>query len=77
MTFRAATDRLLALGITMAELAHACGVAHNTIRRARLGPESPAYRPPPGGWEAIVSRMATERAEELSRLARELGEPGD
>ena len=77
MTFRAATDRLLALGIDMAELAHACSVAHNTIRRARLDPASPAYRPPPGGWEAIVAQMARDRAEELLRLARELGEPGD
>ena len=76
MTFRAVTDRLLALGINMAELAHACSVAHNTIRRARLDPDSPAYRPPPAGWEAIVTRMATERAEGLARLARELGEPG-
>ena len=76
MTFRAATDRLLALGINMAELADRCGVAHNTIRRARLDPDSPAYRPPPAGWEVIGARMARERADELTSLARELGEPG-
>lgn len=68
MNFKMATDRLTKK-ITADDIAEAFGVARNTIARARLDPSSPAYRSPPGEWEKVLARLATERIVELRELA--------
>lgn len=73
MEFRDAA-RVLGRQITSAEMAKVLGVSDYTIRQARLEPGKTAtgYRRPPAGWEAVVVRLARERARELERLADEL-----
>lgn len=71
MDFRTATDRLKDR-VTDQDLADACGVAHNTIRRARMDPESPNYRSPPANWREVVARLAEDHARRLFELAKEL-----
>ena len=58
--------------ITLSDIATACGVADNTIRRARMDPSSANYRPPPDGWEQAIAKLAREKARELLGLAEEL-----
>ena len=48
------------------------GRVPQTIRRARLDPETRGYRPPPTGWEKAIANLARERAGELVKLAEEL-----
>jgi hypothetical protein len=67
MDFVEATDRLTR-GVTLADLAEELGASYGLIRQARMDPNSPSYRKPPGGWEAAVARLAGERAEELLAL---------
>jgi hypothetical protein len=69
--FRKITDQLLA-GITHGELAEALGVSVATVRQARLAEGAAAHRRPPEGWEAIVGRLARQRAEHFRKLADRL-----
>lgn len=69
MNFRKASSKATGASITLADIAHATGVAPQTLRRARMDPESPNYRPPPDGWEKALARLADRRAKELQTLA--------
>jgi hypothetical protein len=71
MDFRAATDRVAGC-ITHVELAKMLGVSPQTVRTARLHPESPNYRNPPPGWEAALAKLARKRGGELVKLAEQL-----
>lgn len=72
MDFVEATDRLMACGVTLQEIADAFGLAHNTIRVTRLDPASPSYRRPPDGWPEVLARLAGDRGDELHDLAASL-----
>lgn len=72
MNFKNITSRVTATCVTLADIAEACGVADNSIRRARLDPTTEAYRKPPPGWEKAIAKLAKERAGELIKLADEL-----
>jgi hypothetical protein len=72
MDFVKATDRLMAAGVTLQEMAQALGVAHNTVRVARMDPESSSYRRPPAGWQAALGKLARERGRELHGIADQL-----
>jgi hypothetical protein len=75
MDFKTATDRLTER-VTADEIARACGVARNTIARARLDPSSSAYRSPPVGWQKVLARLARERGDEFYDLAAKLEPSG-
>jgi hypothetical protein len=72
MDFHKASSRATGASITLADIAEAAGVAPQTLRRARMDPESPNYRQPPDGWEKALARLAERRAKELQRLAAAL-----
>jgi hypothetical protein len=71
MDFKTATDRVGGC-ITHGEIAEAAGVSIQTIRQARMDPESTSYRKPPPGWQGSLARLARQRSEELAALADEL-----
>jgi hypothetical protein len=73
MDFTAATDRLTACP-SHNDVAREAGVSVQTIRQARLAPDHPNNRPPPGNWEPVVAKLARARAAELVELAEELEE---
>lgn len=68
MDFKAATDRVAGC-ISHAEIAEACGVSIQTIRQARMDPQSASYRNPPAGWSVVLSTLARRKAAELGRFA--------
>ena len=70
--FKTASGRATETCITLSDIATACDVADNTIRRARMDPSSSNYRTPPAGWEKAIAKLARERARELVKLADEL-----
>ena len=72
MNFKTATDLATQTCITLTDVGDAGGVAHDSVRKARLDPVSVSYRPPPDGWEAAIAHLARNRAEELVVLAEEL-----
>jgi hypothetical protein len=71
MDFVEAMERLKR-AVTDDEIAEATNVSTNTIRRTRADPATRNYRPPPAGWQAVLARLARERAEELLALQQEL-----
>lgn len=71
MDFTKATDKACE-AITHVDIAEAAGVSVQTVRQARLSPESANHRPPPPGWQRVVARLAEERAGRLLELAKEL-----
>lgn len=71
MDFKKATDDLTAT-VSHQELAEALGVSVPTVRQARLDPSARAYRSPPEGWEAVVGRLARQRAEHFRKLAERM-----
>lgn len=71
MTFKDATDRLTAC-ISLSDVAAALDRSDASVRRARLGPKTSAYRNPPDSWERALAKLARKRARELERLAEEL-----
>lgn len=73
MTFREAMQELVKR-VTQQDVAREMGVSFYTIRQATYLADASAYRTPPKGWEAVVARLARERAGELLRLADELEE---
>lgn len=75
MNFKTATDHVAGC-IAHAEIAEACGVSLQSIRQARMDPSSPSYRNPPVGWEAVLARLAKERARELINFAELLSPRG-
>ena len=72
MTFKEATDRLTA-GVSLSDVAVALDRSAASIRRARLAPKTASYRNPPEGWEPAVAKLARKSANDLNRLAAELG----
>ena len=70
--YRGAVDRLLACGVSMAEIAAEAGMQHQTIRATRLDPSSASYRRPPDDWPAILRRVATSRAADLDACSADL-----
>ena len=68
MNFKQATDALLE-AVTLEDLAKAMGVSVQSLRQARAGENTTAYRSPPQGWEAAVMRLAKERGKRLNTLA--------
>ena len=72
MDFKAATDRLGALGVTNTEMGEALGIAESTVRAARLSPDSPNHRKPPENWRPRLARLARGRGSEFTFLAKEL-----
>lgn len=73
-TFKEATDLLC---MTAPQLAEFFGVSAQTIRQARLDPESPGYRTPPDGWVDRLAAEAEARGEALEGLAKSLRERSD
>ena len=71
MDFKTATDRVAGC-ISHAEIAEAAGVSVQTIRQARLDPSAPGHRPPPVGWQEVLSRLARSRSEQLLAFANEI-----
>lgn len=69
MDFKEATDQLTRCP-TLADVAEACGVAPNTVRRARMTGEG--SRPAPDNWRPALAKLARSRAAELEELAEEL-----
>lgn len=71
MDFKTATDRVAGC-ISHAEIAEAAGVSVQTIRQARLDPSAPGHRPPPAGWQEVLTRLARERSQQLTEFADQL-----
>lgn len=71
MDFKEASSRLTD-GYSLADIAEEAGVSEATVRRARLDPESSAYRPPPGNWKGVVVRLANRRIAKLQQLVEAL-----
>jgi hypothetical protein len=71
MDFRTATGRLSPC-VTQESIAEAAGTSLATIKQARADPMKPSWRPPPAGWQAILARLARERAGEVVVVAEEL-----
>lgn len=72
MTFHEATTKVTAACISLADVAQAAGVSDSLIRRARLNPNSSAFRSPPSGWRRILATLARERADKLKEFADQL-----
>lgn len=76
MDFKTATDRVAGC-ISHAEIADAAGVSIQTVRQARMSPDSASYRNPPAGWQAVLAELAAKRSGELAAFAEELSQtPG-
>lgn len=71
MDFKAATDRVAGC-ITHLDIAEAAGVSIQTIRQARMDPDSPSYRNPPASWRNVLANLARERAKQLEQFALEI-----
>lgn len=71
MDFKKATDELMT-GMTRGEIAAALGCSEATVRQARLDESANARRNPPKGWEAVVERLAEQKAGRLAKLAEKL-----
>jgi hypothetical protein len=71
MDFREATDGLCGK-VDHEDVARALGVSLQTIRQARLQPETKSHRSPPRGWRDAVIRLAEEKASHYRRLVEEL-----
>lgn len=67
MDFKEASSQLTD-GDTLADIAAETGMSEATIRRARLEPGSPAYRPPPPNWKEAIIRLAEQRIANLRDL---------
>ena len=72
-SFKAVADQLC---LSAEELAALFGLRPQTIRQARLHPESRGYREPPAGWELKLVRVARAKSAELLELSVDLQEQG-
>jgi hypothetical protein len=72
MDFNKATEILMA-GMTRGEIAKALDRSEASVRQAKLDPSNNAHRSPPEGWEAVLGRLARQRATQLQKLADRLG----
>jgi len=71
MDFREATDGLCGK-VDHEDVARALGVSLQTIRQARLQPETKSHRSPPPGWRDAVIRLAQEKVRHYRQLIHEL-----
>lgn len=72
MDFQAATERMMAVGVSLRELADVCGASYAALRQARLPGDHPNHRSPPPGWRAAFLELARRRGRELRELAEQL-----
>lgn len=70
--FKEATDRLIAARATLEDVAEAVDRDPSSVGKARLDPDSSAYRSAPPGWEKPLAKLARARARDLMKLAEEL-----
>jgi hypothetical protein len=71
MTFVQATNVFMGR-VTLKDVADSIGCSLQTLKQARLNPESAHHRRPPQGWEAVLAQLARSRIRELEDLARTL-----
>ena len=71
MDFKKSTDSLLG-SVTLEDLAGALGASVQAVRQARAAAGSTSHRPPPGGWEAAVAKLARKQAAKMAALADRL-----
>jgi hypothetical protein len=71
MKFRKAVDALC-VSLSHKDVAKALGVSLQTVRQARLGEESTAFRAPPKNWERAVIRLAEARVSHYRKLIEKL-----
>ncbi len=76
MTFLEATDRLMALGVSLPEIATAVDRGVQSVRQARMDPASDGYRKPPPGWAPLLADLARSRGAALEALALEIAGGG-
>lgn len=69
LTFAAATDRLVEIGLSLGAVAERFGVRRETISRWRR--EGGGF-PPPDNWQGVLAQLAEERGGKLREFAREL-----
>lgn len=71
MTFKEATDQLLAAGIDLREIAEAVGWSHQYVRAIRAAPGSAGSRsaPPDRVWRGTLAAIARDRATTLLQFA--------
>lgn len=67
MNFRESTDQLIK-NVTLENLAKTMGVSVQSLRQARMSPDSSAYRRPPNGWEFAVCALAKDRIAALQNI---------
>lgn len=70
--FREATDRLMEIGVSLADLAEEMDASHGLLRQARIDPASASYRRPPEGWREAAARLARTRGGKAFDLAENL-----
>ena len=71
MRFREAIDGLCER-IDHEDIAKALGVSVQTVRQARMRPETNAHRSPPGDWQDAIIRLAEERVWHYRKLIEEI-----
>lgn len=74
MTFKEATDRAQALGLTAQDIAAHMGVAANTYRTMRLSGEH--GRRPLAEWRTYLGRAIEQRVRELEELRKQVEREG-
>jgi len=71
MQFREAVDGLCER-VDHGDVAKALGVSVQTVRQARMRPETNAHRSPPEDWPDAVIRLAEERVWHYRKLIEEI-----
>jgi hypothetical protein len=74
MTFKEATDRAKALGLTADAIAAHMGIEAHTYRTMRLSGEH--GRRPPAEWRAYLGRAIEQRIGELADLRKQVEREG-
>jgi hypothetical protein len=72
MTFREATDALIACGISLGEFARALGVSRATVQQARAPEGKKERRPEPQGWTVMADALLAERRDLCEKTRRAL-----
>jgi hypothetical protein len=71
MSFREATDALCA-SLNHEDVAKALGVSVQSVRQARLRPDSMAFRAPPQNWKNAIIRLAEARVSHYRKLIEKM-----
>ena len=69
ISFKEVADELC---LSANDLADMFGLRPQSIRQARLDPESKGYREPPSGWELELARVARAKSAAFLRLSDDL-----